>query len=141
MENAKTTIKFVASQAKSMYHYKSLRSKILKCKANIYFNRQCLTKNLTPKYAVIKIPTTSKAAQNTQNEVSHIRIKDEIKFLYKCLLHIGMENAKTAIKFVEGCVFIWMNIVKCAVGIRELGAEEDIWASEGRGNRGVAKIT
>jgi len=28
-----------------------------------------------------KIPTTSKAAQNTQNKVSRIRIKDEIKFL------------------------------------------------------------
>jgi len=59
MENAKTTVKFVASQAKSMHRYKSLRYKILKCNANIYFNRQCLTKNLTPKYANIKIPTTS----------------------------------------------------------------------------------
>jgi len=67
MENAKTTIKFVASQAKSMHHYKSLTSKILKYNSNIYFNRQCLTKNLTPKYAVIKIPTTSKAAQNIQS--------------------------------------------------------------------------
>jgi len=75
MEDAKTTIKFVASQAKSMQHYKSLRSKILKCNANIYFNRQCLTKNLTPKYAVIKsqphqkllkIPRTKSAASGSK---------------------------------------------------------------------------
>jgi len=38
MENAKTTLKFVASQAKYIHRYKSLRSKILKCNANIYFN-------------------------------------------------------------------------------------------------------
>jgi len=38
MEKAKTTVKFVASQAKSIHRYKSLRSKILKCNANIYFN-------------------------------------------------------------------------------------------------------
>jgi len=31
-------IKFIASQAKSIHHYKSLRSKILKCNANIFFN-------------------------------------------------------------------------------------------------------
>jgi len=30
MENAKTTVKFVASQAKSIHRYKCLRSKILK---------------------------------------------------------------------------------------------------------------
>ena len=83
MENPRTTIKFLASQAKSIHLYKGLRSKILKCNANIYFNKQCLAKNLTPKYATIKVPKTSKAAQSTQSKVTRIRIKDEIKFLYK----------------------------------------------------------
>jgi len=32
MENPRTTIKFLASQAKSIHHYKGLRSKILKCR-------------------------------------------------------------------------------------------------------------
>jgi len=49
-------IKFIASQAKHIYQYKSLKSKILKCNANIFFNKQCLAKNLIPKYADIKIP-------------------------------------------------------------------------------------
>jgi len=32
-------IKFIASQANHIYQYKSLKSKILKCNANIFFNR------------------------------------------------------------------------------------------------------
>ena len=73
--------KFLASQAKSIYRYKSLRTKVLKCNADIFFNKQCLTKSIIPKYANIKVPTTSKAAHNTQKKVSIIRIKDEIKIL------------------------------------------------------------
>jgi len=36
------SIKFVACQARSIKHYKNLRTKMMKCCANIYFNRQCL---------------------------------------------------------------------------------------------------
>jgi hypothetical protein len=72
----------LASQAKSIYHYKSIRSKVIKCNAYIFFNKQCLAKNIIPKYANIKVPATSKAAHYTQKKVSLIRIKDEIKFLY-----------------------------------------------------------
>ena len=35
-----------------------LRIKVLKCCANIYFNRQCLQQAIVPKYANIKIPQT-----------------------------------------------------------------------------------
>jgi hypothetical protein len=75
-------LKFIASQARSIYQYKSLRMKILKCNADIFFNKQCLTKNLIPDYANIKIPTTSQAAHTTQKKISSIRIKDEIRFLH-----------------------------------------------------------
>jgi hypothetical protein len=81
MEN--TRIKFIASQAKSIYHYKTIRSKILRCNADISFNKQCLRKNIVPKYANINVPITSNAAHSTQARVSSIRIKDEIKFLYR----------------------------------------------------------
>jgi hypothetical protein len=74
--------KFLASQAKSIYHYKSIRSKVLKWNADIFCNKQCLAKNIIPKYANIKVPATSKAAHTTQKKVRLIRIKDEIKFLY-----------------------------------------------------------
>jgi hypothetical protein len=78
-----TKIKFNSSQATSIYHYKNLRLKILKCNANIQFNKQCLQHNITPKYARIKIPHTSHAAKFTQSKVTTIRLKDEIKFLYR----------------------------------------------------------
>jgi hypothetical protein len=52
----------------------------MKCIANIYFNQQCLTKNIIPNYAKIRIPLTSPAAINTKKKV---QIKDEIKFLCK----------------------------------------------------------
>jgi len=41
---------------------------------------QCLAKNLTPKYANIKVLGTSKAAYITQKKIRFTRIKDEIKF-------------------------------------------------------------
>jgi len=54
----------------------------MKCCANIYFNRQCLIKQVTPIYAKIKIPYTSPATNITQKKVQTIRTLDEIKFLY-----------------------------------------------------------
>jgi len=41
-----TSVKFVASQARSINQYKNLRVKVLKCCAIIYFNRQW------PKYTI-----------------------------------------------------------------------------------------
>ena len=54
--------KLIASQARVVNLYKNLRSKLLKCCANIYFNRQCLHKKIIPKYVNIKITNTSPAA-------------------------------------------------------------------------------
>ena len=42
------SIKFVASQAKSINLYKNTRSKLLKCWANICFNKKCLVKKSDP---------------------------------------------------------------------------------------------
>jgi len=42
------SIKFLASQAQPVYQYKSLRFKILKCNTDIFFNKQCLAKNIIP---------------------------------------------------------------------------------------------
>jgi len=33
--------KFKASQARYIYHYKKLKIKVLKCNADIFFNKQC----------------------------------------------------------------------------------------------------
>ena len=55
-------VKFVARQATSINLYEKLRSKMLKCCANIYFNKQCLIKKVTSKYANIKFANTSPAS-------------------------------------------------------------------------------
>lgn len=56
-------IKILACQAQSINHYKDVRIKVLKCCANICFNRQCLTKKVILKYANIRIPYTSPATK------------------------------------------------------------------------------
>jgi hypothetical protein len=72
----------IASQARHVNVYRSLKSKILKGYANIYVNKQCLVHNLTPKYINITIPHTSPAAIHTQRKITKLPLKDEIKFLY-----------------------------------------------------------
>jgi hypothetical protein len=76
-------IKFIASQAKIISLYKNTRTKLLKCCANIYFNKKCLEKRVTPKYANLKFNNSSPAAKVTTRKAQNTRIKDEIKFPYK----------------------------------------------------------
>jgi hypothetical protein len=56
-------IKVLASQAQSINKYKNTKEKLMLCCANIYFNKQCLDKNITPNYAKCKVPHTSPAAR------------------------------------------------------------------------------
>jgi hypothetical protein len=100
-------IKFIASQAKSIYRYNSIRYKIHMCNADIYFNKQCLTKKIIPKYASIKIPTTSIAAHTTQKKVSLIIIKEEIKFLYTKKEQLNKELYKIHLKVAQEWVNTW----------------------------------
>jgi quinol monooxygenase YgiN len=80
------TMKFIdASQAYSIVKYTNTKRKLLNCNANIYFNKACLRHNITPKYAQVHIKTanTSKAAKHTETQTRLLRIKNEVKFLYK----------------------------------------------------------
>jgi hypothetical protein len=76
-------IKFIASQANTILKYKNTRNKVLKCCANIYFNKQCLNNKIIPNYANIKLPKSSPSAWNIQKKVREMRIRDDIRFLYK----------------------------------------------------------
>ena len=76
------TIKLVASQAKCTKQYKNLRVKVLKCCVNIYFNRQCMKRDIISKYARVKIPYASPAAKVTQKKAQLTRLREEIKYLY-----------------------------------------------------------
>jgi len=86
----------------SIQKYVSLKTKLYKCNANIYFNKQCLKRQLTPSYANIKVLNTSPAYKHTQKKLPAIRIKDELKYLHAkkqqvnvqlYLLHIYLANS------------------------------------------------
>jgi hypothetical protein len=68
-----SAIKFVARQASSVSVYQNLKSKTLKCNANIYFNKQCLLKKVIPKYASTKFADTSPAAHATTKKAQITR--------------------------------------------------------------------
>ena len=72
-----TNIKIHASQAKTIHNYKSLKLKVLNCNANIYFNKQCLNKNIIPTYAKIKIniKNSSTAATKTKEKAQKMHLK------------------------------------------------------------------
>ena len=78
MEN----IKFIVGQTSSISRYKNTRSKLLKCCANIYVNRQCLAKKIIPNYAKIKFRNTSSAAQLTSKKAQTTRMKSRDKIYY-----------------------------------------------------------
>jgi hypothetical protein len=59
--------------------------------ANIYFNKQCIAQKITPAYAKIKVAKTSPASTITQQKAQVMRVKDEIKFLYRKKEHINRE--------------------------------------------------
>jgi hypothetical protein len=48
----------------------------------MYFNKQCLIKNITPRYATIKIPNLPSAVHFTKPESQKLRIRNELRFLY-----------------------------------------------------------
>jgi hypothetical protein len=67
------------SSSGPVYKYRSW----LLCNASIYFNKQCLAKKVTPKYANLRFTNNSPVAQLTTNKAQVLRIKNEIKFLLK----------------------------------------------------------
>ena len=54
----------------------------MRCCANIYFNRERQKQELIPNFTKTKIPITCPAAIHTQNKITKMRLRDEIKFLY-----------------------------------------------------------
>jgi hypothetical protein len=99
--------KLLASQAHIVNRYKNTRSKIQKCCANIYFNKQCLTKQITPAYINIKISNTSPVASIITKKERTIRIKDEIKFLYRKKELLNQELYNTHLRAAQEWGSAW----------------------------------
>jgi len=83
----------------------------MKCCANIYFNRQCINKKVVPKYANIRIPHTSPAANVSLNKIHKIRIKDELKFLYKKKEKLNTDLCKIHLQATQEWGKTWYFII------------------------------
>jgi len=60
------SITILASQAKSINLCNDLKTTVMKCYANIYFNQQCLAEKVIPNYTKIKIQYTTPATDFTK---------------------------------------------------------------------------
>jgi hypothetical protein len=72
-----THLKIINASRGSIQKYENLKRKLYNCNANIYFNNQCLKKQLTPSYANIKFPNTSPAYKYTQKNYLLSELKTE----------------------------------------------------------------
>ena len=75
-------VKLEPSQAKMVFKFQNTKIQLLKSNLHIKFNKICLLKNITPKYAIVNINSSSKAADITKHSVERMYIREEIKALY-----------------------------------------------------------
>ena len=102
----------IASQACHINLYKKLNSKLSKCCASIYFNKQCLKHNLTPNYSKIKKNTYFPSRHtHTQQKLRKLRIKDEIQFLYLKKATLNKTLYQTYLKLSNERGNVWYLIV------------------------------
>jgi len=83
----------------------------MKCCTNIYFNRHSLIRKVIPNYAKITIPYTFPASKVTLKKVHIIRIKDEIKFLYKKKQKLNRDLYDIHLKAAQEWGNIWYSIL------------------------------
>jgi hypothetical protein len=76
-------IKLIAGQAHTMHRYNNLKAKLIKCSANIYFNKQCILRKVIPNYAKVKVSYTSPASAITQAKAQFVHLKEEVKLSRK----------------------------------------------------------
>ena len=98
---------------------------IIQSYTNIYFNKQCLTKKFTPNYANVKLPNTSPAAHITQKRVHIMRIKDEIKFLYKKKQKLNNYLYKIHLKAAQEWGNSWYTILDSVIESTNLEIEKN----------------
>jgi hypothetical protein len=75
MHNGMDSVRLIdRSQMRTISKYKNLKCKVLKCNANVYFNKQCVEQDLVPNYA--KISNNCKMSKYTQRKIHKLRLKE-----------------------------------------------------------------
>ena len=65
-----------------VFKYQNVKTHLLKTNLHTKFNKFYLFHNLTPKYAIINIRSSSKSAKVTIKHAQTFYVKEEIKSLY-----------------------------------------------------------
>jgi len=99
-----------AEQAKHLYRYKNIKTKLYKCKATIWYNKTCRIKHVTPRYINIKVSGDNKRGQNTKNAAIRHRISQELKFQYAKKQQLNEQLHKTHLEFATQWTTIWQMI-------------------------------
>jgi len=71
-----------AKQARQIYRYKKIKTKLYKNNAAILYSKTCRIKQLTPAYINVRINVNNPRCQRTKNAAIHYRINQELKFQY-----------------------------------------------------------
>ena len=87
-----------AGQANTIYNYQNVKIKLLKTILHIKFNKNCIKNNIIPKYARLKYNDSSEAAKTAIKKAQIIRIKLEIRELYKKKISLNKSLYKAHLK-------------------------------------------
>ena len=75
--------KLEACQAHTVIKFQNIKIKLLKTRLHIKFNQECITNNIIPRYAFIKINRKSETAMKIKRHAEIMWMKEELKYLYK----------------------------------------------------------
>jgi len=101
-----THLKIINASQGPIHKYKDLKSKLYKYNTNIYFNKQCLRKQLTPSYANIKVPNTShstqiRTAQDTRDKNNTVMFECMCNTQKFCVIEPA-QTGMTHLKIIAG---------------------------------------
>jgi hypothetical protein len=94
------------------FYFTNIKRRLSYCNANIRFNKLCLKHNVIPKYARINIKAvnTSEAAKRTDKQARILRVKNEIKELYKTKVQLNKALYEEHINNANKWGNIWNSI-------------------------------
>ena len=94
-----------AKQAKEIYHYKTIKTKLYKSNAAIWFNKTCRIKQLTPTYISVRVNGNNSESEKTRKIAICHRINQELKFQYAKKQQLNEQLYKTHLE----CATLWSN--------------------------------
>jgi hypothetical protein len=103
-------LKIVTASQGNIHTFENVKRKILFCNSDIQFNKTCLRKKITPTFAIIKLPGESPAIKLTKKKAQTIRIKEEIRHLYKKKQQLNTQLYKLHLQLANEWGNMWTYI-------------------------------